>query len=97
MINIDDIKYFCTNNNIDIHMTVFELKKLSPHKDFYVKEFLYTSEGDKKVEFKGISDYFFPQVFKTYYNIPLLDYDKVFYFEHEIAFFKDFIPLMENK
>lgn len=97
MMVLDDIQYYCKNNGFTVNISIFKLRKISEYKDFFVKEILYTNGEKKTVEYKGIPDLFFAQVYKMYNGLALDEKDKMFYYEHEIAFFKDFIELNLNK
>lgn len=69
----------------------FHLTKIHPEKPFYVKKF-----EDGKVEFKQIPTVYFPQVFKHYFEIPIVEQDLIFYHEGCKAKFIEHIYPMTN-
>jgi len=62
----------------------FTLKSIGD-RQFFVKE----SSDDSEIDFKNIQSYFFMQVFKKYYELPVNTMDKMFYFDGELATFNE--------
>lgn len=63
----------------------------------YIKNFI---KPNKNKEFKAVPSFLFAQVYKIENNIELNDYDKVFWYEGQVAFFDKFIneiSLKKNK
>lgn len=65
-----------------IRVDIFKLRSLGDK--YYVKEFT-----DGKIEFKTIPGYLFAQLFKKWFNLPINQNDLSFFFEGQVAIFKD--------
>lgn len=78
------IQNFVKDFGVELNTEVFYLKQLKPH-SFFVKEYLKSN----KIEFKAISTLFMPQAYKHYFNLPICDYDLMFYHEGYVAKYID--------
>ena len=68
--------------DVNVNVSCFKLKELSNPKYGFVKEHL-----NDKIEFKACNKLFFARAYKEYFNLPLHDYDFLFYHEGELAKF----------
>lgn len=72
----------------------FSFSKISEEHDFFIKRT--TSKlGNQKLEIKNTPSYFFAQVFKEYFKLPLNEYDLTFYHEGQLAQYKE--PIFQQK
>lgn len=67
--------------NIDVDIEVFKL--VSVEGKYYAKEFLNKSG----YELKAVPQIYFPQVYKKYNNMEIIENDLMFYHEHQLAKF----------
>lgn len=71
----------------------FRFSRIGEEHDFFIKETI-QADGTPKLEFKNVPGHLFPQVFKQYKNMPLNDYDMMFYHDGYLAQFKE--PVFQN-
>lgn len=67
--------------NIDVDIEVFTLNHIGM--DCYVKEF----KNKEGYQFAGVSQIYYPQVYKKYHNLPITDMDLIFKHEHQLVKF----------
>ena len=64
--------------------------------DFYLKKSL-KENNEEHVEFKSVPNYLYAQVFKYFHDLPINDYDLMFYHENMLAQFKEPYFKIDNK
>lgn len=74
----------------------FKFDRVGDDFDYFVKKTI-NEDGNEKMEFKSVPGHFFPQVYKKYFNMPINEYDLLFYHEGYLAQFKEPIFKAENK
>ena len=66
----------------------FSFERIHPEHDFFIKTTIKNS-GEKQLEFKNVPGHLHAQIFKKYYNLPVVDNDLLFYHEGFLAQFKE--------
>lgn len=72
----------------------FSFDRVSDEYDYFIKTTI-KADGQEKVEFKNTPAFIFAQVFKKQFNLPINDYDMLFYHEGFLAQFKE--PVFKNE
>ncbi|MNC05418.1 hypothetical protein D3C75_528900 [compost metagenome] len=76
---------------------VFKLIAQNPHKKLgFVKEKISFNNPDEihSIEFKGVSEVFFAQAYKKYFNLDIQQEDLMYYHEGQLARFLE--PIKES-
>jgi len=76
---LEDILKHCS---IDVSLNKFQLIHLKPYN-------FYTQNSIDSIKLKCVPSYFYPQVYKFVHNMPLNDRDLEFFYEGQIAQFKN--------
>lgn len=80
-----DNTYGITSESLRVE--AFRLESVHPEKPFFIKRDLHSDE----IVFKNIPQVYFAQVFKHYFGVGITEYDKSFFYEGQIAVFKESI------
>lgn len=76
----DDLKEWC---HLPLHIKPFQLERIGEH-PYYFKRY-----PDGKIEIKGVPTYLMPQIYKAVKGMPIEEIDRTFYFENQVAVFKE--------